>query len=113
MPCGNWRLRHSWKSVAMTLVPKLHSRMLRSVKTPAGWSLLTGGASKARGVSSSKDWEIVKIDDKEVPLAINGAMLRPVDKAAVMRLIRATKGSITIPGVTYREVAKMSFSRRG
>lgn len=74
---------------------------------------VTGGAPKARGVSSSKDWEIVKIDDKEVPLAINGAMLRPVDKATVMRLIRATKGSITIPGVTYREVAKMSFSRRG
>ena len=73
---------------------------------------VAGGAPKAKGISTSKDWEIVSIDDKAVPLSINGAELRPVDKAAVMRLIRASKGSIQIPGIAYREVAKMSFSRR-
>ena len=64
---------------------------------------------KVSGVSTSKDWEIVEIDPKAVPLAVAGIELRPVDQAAVMRLIRASKGQIEIPGITYRQVAKMSF----
>lgn len=76
-------------------------------------AFVPGGAPKAKGVSTSKDWEIVSVTDREVPLSINGAELRPVDRAAVMRLIRASKGTINIPGIVYKEVAKMSFSRRG
>ena len=72
-----------------------------------------GGAPKARGVSASKDWEIVSISSKDVPLSVSGVEIRPVDKAAVMRLIRASKGSIQIPGIVYQEAAKMRFSRRG
>ena len=79
----------------------------------ARMAVAVGGAPKAKGVSTSKDWEIVSISSKEVPLSINGAEIRPVDKAAVMRLIRASKGTINIPGIVYREIAKMSFSRRG
>jgi len=45
----------------------------------------------------------------KVPLAVAGIELRPVDQAAVMRLIRTSKGQIEIPGITYRQVAKMSF----
>lgn len=67
---------------------------------------------KAKGVSASADWEITGIDSKAVPLSINGAELRPVDKAAVMRLIRASKGTIQIPGITYRETKKLSFSKK-
>lgn len=67
---------------------------------------------KVSGVSTSKDWEIVDIDNINVPLSFAGVEIRPVDRAALMRLIRASKGQITIPGVTYKEVAKMSFSRR-
>ena len=66
-------------------------------------------APKVSGVSTSKDWEIVEIDPKAVPLAVAGVEIRPVDKAAVMRLIRTSKGQIEIPGITYREVAKISF----
>ena len=66
---------------------------------------------KVSGVSTSKDWEITNIDPKTVPLALAGVELRPVDTAAVMRLIRASKGTIEIPGVTYKQVAKMSFRR--
>lgn len=66
-------------------------------------------APKVSGVSTSKDWEIVEIDTKAVPLAVAGVEIRPVDKAAVMRLIRTSKGQIEIPGITYREVAKISF----
>ena len=74
---------------------------------------IPGGDPKAKGVSASKDWEIVSIDSKDVPLAVSGVEIRPVDVAAVMRLIRASKGTIQIPGIVYRAVAKMSFSRRG
>lgn len=66
-------------------------------------------APRVSGVSTSKDWEIVEIDPKAVPLAVAGVEIRPVDKAAVMRLIRTSKGQIEIPGITYREVAKISF----
>ena len=40
---------------------------------------------------------------------INDGTFRPVDEAAIMRLIRATKGGIVIPGVEYAEKARMSF----
>ena len=66
---------------------------------------------KVAGVSTAKDWEITSIDPKTVPLALAGVELRPVDTAAVMRLIRASKGTIEIPGVAYKQVAKMSFRR--
>lgn len=64
---------------------------------------------KAAGVSVGKDWAITKIDPAMVPVEIAGAVIRPVDEAAIMRLIRATKGGIKIPGVEYTEKAKMSF----
>lgn len=66
---------------------------------------------KVSGVSTSKDWEIAEIDPAKVPVNFAGMEIRPVDKAAIMRLIRASKGSIQIPGVAYKEIAKMSFRR--
>lgn len=66
---------------------------------------------KVAGVSTSKDWEIDSIDDALVPVDVNGAVIRPVDQAAIMRLIRASKGNIKIPGVSFHEVSKMSFRR--
>lgn len=66
---------------------------------------------KARGTSVSKDWQIVAVDDLLVPVAIAGVVIRPVDKGTVMRLIRSSKGTIQIPGVTYQETVKMSFKK--
>lgn len=68
-------------------------------------------APKARGTSVSKDWQIVAVDDLLVPVAIAGVVIRPVDKGTVMRLIRSSKGTIQIPGVTYQETVKMSFKK--
>lgn len=68
-------------------------------------------APKARGTSVSKDWQIVEVDDLLVPVAIAGVVIRPVDKGTVMRLIRSSKGTIQIPGVTYQETVKMSFKK--
>ena len=76
-----------------------------------GYSVPAPVKPKVSGVSTSKDWEITGIDTAKVPVNFNGMALRPVDQAAVMRLIRASKGSIAIPGIAYREVAKMSFRR--
>lgn len=76
-----------------------------------GYSVPAPVKPKVSGVSTSKDWEITSIDTAKVPVNFNGMELRPVDQAAVMRLIRASKGSIAIPGIAYREVAKMSFRR--
>lgn len=66
---------------------------------------------KTKGVSMQKDWEITDIDLSKVPDSIAGVVIRPVDTAAVMKLIRASKGAIQIEGITYRETAKMSFRR--
>jgi len=77
----------------------------------ASYTVSAPAKPKVSGVSTSKDWEITGIDPKVVPLALAGVELRPVDTAAVMRLIRASKGTIEIPGVTYKQVAKMSFRR--
>ena len=64
---------------------------------------------KTAGVTVTKDWEITGIDEEKVPVSIMGAVIRPVDQAAIMRLIRATKGGITIPGVEYTEKSRMNF----
>lgn len=66
---------------------------------------------QAEGVSTSVDWEIADINANEVPLSVAGVLIRPVDVAAVMKLIRASKGTIQIPGITYKKIAKMSFRR--
>ncbi len=64
---------------------------------------------KPAGVSTTKDWEITAIDESKVPVMLNGVVLRPVDTAAAMRLIRAMKGNVTIPGVSFREKTRMIF----
>ena len=66
---------------------------------------------KVSGVSTKKDWEIIEIDMDKVPDEINGILIRPVDQKAVMRLIRASKGAVKIPGITYKETSKISVRR--
>lgn len=66
---------------------------------------------KAEGVSTSVDWEIESIDPSQVPVEFMNQMLRPVDEKAVIRLIRARKGDVNIPGVKFKEVAKLSFRK--
>lgn len=68
-------------------------------------------APKAKGISSRKGWEITGIDPDKVPVSLNGMVIRPVDEKAVMALIKASKGTIQIPGITYRETAIISAKR--
>lgn len=66
---------------------------------------------KAEGASSSIDWEITSVDNSNVPIDFCGMCIRPVDEKAVLKLIRASKGQINIPGITYKAVAKLSFRK--
>lgn len=66
---------------------------------------------KADGVSTSKDWEITCIDSNVVPCSFGGINIRPVDTAAIKRLIKASNGTVEIPGVEYKAVARMTFRR--
>ncbi len=64
-----------------------------------------------QGVSASKDWEIVSVDAAKVPAYLAGIELRPVDLGAVKRMIKASKGTVQIPGVVYKETLSMSARR--
>lgn len=66
---------------------------------------------QATGVSTSIDWEIESIDESKAPVEVNGTVIRPVDTTAVMKLIRASKGTIEIEGIKYKAVVKTSFRR--
>lgn len=44
-----------------------------------------------------------KIDSEKVPISFAGMELRPVDEKLVLQLIKTSKGTISIPGVTYEE----------
>ena len=62
---------------------------------------------KADGASLSKVWKITSIDNRLVPIDIMGIMLRPVDEKAIMSLIKMSKGTVQIPGVTYEETVNV------
>lgn len=64
---------------------------------------------KASGVSTSKAWKITAIDSDKVPVTFSGIELRPVNEKMVMQLIKASKGTIKIPGVTYEETQTISI----
>lgn len=65
----------------------------------------------SKNASHSKTWEIVALDPEKVPVSVAGIELRPVDEAAVLRLIKATKGQIKIDGVEYKETVQISIRR--
>lgn len=59
-------------------------------------------------VSTQKTWKITKVDHDAVPTHVQGVEIRPVDEKAVLRLIKATKGAIKIPGITFEEDVTIS-----
>lgn len=64
--------------------------------------------TKANGIRKTRSWEIVGIDLKTLPVEFAGCLLRPADTDVIMKLIKATKGQISIPGVEYRETVNVS-----
>lgn len=70
---------------------------------------VAGNAPRARGAGLTRTWKITAVDPALVPTTLNGVELRPVDTAAVMRLIRATRGQVQIPGITFTEDVTVSI----
>lgn len=62
----------------------------------------------ANGIAQTKTWKITGVDPSKVPVNFNGVEIRPVDTKAVMRLIKATKGTLQIPGITFEEDVTIS-----
>ena len=77
----------------------------------ASTAVVQRSAPAAKGVSASKTWRITKVDSETVPTHVQGVEIRPVDEKAVMRLIKATKGQIKIPGITYEEDVTVSVRK--
>ena len=71
-------------------------------------SIVQVKAPRADGVSRSKTWEIVEVDSSMVPVNFGGEEIRPVDLKAVMRIIKASKGTVQIPGIKYEENTTIS-----
>lgn len=63
---------------------------------------------KASGISQAKTWKITEIDPEKVPIKVGVTEIRPVDQAAIMRLIKESKGTVQIPGVKYEESVNIS-----
>jgi hypothetical protein len=68
-------------------------------------------APAVTGVSARKDWDIQIVDESAVPVYFQGFPLRPVDEAAVKRLVKANKGNIQIPGVKIIETSNIALRR--
>lgn len=73
--------------------------------------VVEGENPTAKGVSNTEDWEIVSVDERLVPVDVDGITIRPVDTGAILRLIRASKGTIEIKGIQYQPTRKISFRR--
>ncbi|MCD8201065.1 MAG: hypothetical protein LUD47_03250 [Clostridia bacterium] len=65
--------------------------------------VVEGEKPTANGAYATKSWEITNIDLSKVPCEVLGMIIRPVDEAMVKKLIRESKGTIQIPGITYKE----------
>ena len=63
------------------------------------------------GVSTRKVWRAEVIDDSQVPVAIAGAVIRPIDIRAIEKIAEATKGTIQVPGVRLFQETVMSIRK--
>lgn len=79
--------------------------MSRTVSAPSY------AAPAVSGLSSRKDWDVEIINESMVPVDYKGFPLRPVDVAAVKRLVKANKGNIQIPGVKIIETSNIALRR--
>ncbi len=62
---------------------------------------------KVSGIGTQKDWSIEIVDGLIVPIQFEGVVIRPVDLAAIKRLVKAKNGQITIPGIKITEDVTM------
>lgn len=70
---------------------------------------------KAAGTSAKKDWVIRSVDISKIPhdmlVTIVSEIKQDYVNAAILSMIRGSKGTLSIPGVEYEETVSMSFRR--
>ncbi len=76
--------------------------------TAATTMVVTGDKPTANGTTAMKTWTIKVTDPAKVPVNVNGVEIRPVDEAAVLKLVKAMKGNIAIPGIEIEETYTMA-----
>lgn len=69
--------------------------------------ILQVSSPKMAGISYQSDWDVSIADDSNIPISLNGVVIRPVDLGAVKRLVKASKGKISIPGIKITETKNM------
>jgi hypothetical protein len=63
-----------------------------------------GVKAKSSGLTLSKDYEIVSIDESKLPLYVDGVqMWKTPWEANIKRLIKMKNGNVEIPGVVFKE----------
>lgn len=78
----------------------------QAIATPAP-AVSTWSAPKAKNLSHGEDWEIDIINEALVPREYMAA-----DKARILKVVRALKGAIKIPGVRITETTATRGKRR-
>jgi hypothetical protein len=71
----------------------------------------SGEETPPDNVQRTDDWEIVTMQDNEVPIELHSIILRPVNTSRIQRLIRESRGKISIPGVVYKKQPKLDFKQ--
>jgi hypothetical protein len=66
---------------------------------------------KTAGTAVKTVWKAKIINEKIVPIELNGMLLRPIDTALINKLAVNSKGSIKIPGVEFYEDVQIAVSR--
>ncbi|MCD8294909.1 MAG: hypothetical protein LUE27_06695 [Clostridia bacterium] len=73
---------------------------------------VAGNKPEANGSYTTKAWTIKVTDAAKVPVSVNGVEIRPVDEAAVLKLVKAMKGNITIPGIEIEETCTVAVRKK-
>jgi len=70
---------------------------------------------KANGASTKKDWVLKSVDISKIPhedlIAIVSGIKADYVNAVILGMIRASKGTLSIPGIVYEETVQMILRR--
>ena len=69
----------------------------------ASGAVRADSVAKTKGIQYITTWDVTVTDASKVPVVFAGVELRPVDIGAVKKLVRASKGTIQIPGIKIEE----------
>ena len=69
-------------------------------------------APKASGISTRMKWVVDVIDAQAVPTYVNGIEVRTIDTSALAKLAQLSNGTLSVPGVKFRQEAVIAARAR-